>query len=184
MGAKVEGLTVKSAADRLALIFPDYESGYFARQLRNWSEKGIIKPIGRQSNARNAANIYDVQVIYKAAILSQMTSIGIGGSVLGDISTAMEENNISCLNESEERNERVLDYLVSGNGEIFLIIAIDAIPNVAELMFADRDYTSAVAPGFSYHTIVTGASRIAALVRDVEKRKGVPPMSSGIPSER
>ena len=183
MGAKVEGLTTNRVADRLAFIFPDHESSYFARKLRDWFQKGIIEPIGVGGSGPTAANIYGVEIIYKAAILTQLARCGIGARTLAEVSSAMEKNQACGLGESGGCAERAIDSAISGGGEI--LIAIGPAPRFRrpEVVFCSREYAFSAGYGALRSLSIMDVTGIVDLVKIAEAKEGAPPKSVGVAFE-
>jgi len=71
------GYRVDDLARRLAEAVPGTKTRqYFARQIRGWAQRGLLESPELRGHGPTAARVFDADALYRARLLSFLTSIG------------------------------------------------------------------------------------------------------------
>jgi hypothetical protein len=70
-------LTFGEAAELFAALEPELPATYFARQLRNLAQRGLLTPVTYRGSGRTAAALLDEQQICRARLLSVLARNGL-----------------------------------------------------------------------------------------------------------
>ncbi len=73
----MDRFTVGDMAEGLAAIEPGLSQTYFARALRNYIQRGLMKPIGFQGVGRTAAAVFDLEQFCRARFISVLSRLGV-----------------------------------------------------------------------------------------------------------
>ncbi len=70
-------LTFGETAELFAALEPELPPPYFARQLRNLAQRGLLTPVGHRGSGRTAAALLDEEQVCRARLLSVLSRIGL-----------------------------------------------------------------------------------------------------------
>jgi hypothetical protein len=70
-------LTFGESAELFAALEPELPAMYFARQLRNLAQRGLLTPVGYRGSGRTAAALLDEEQICRARLLSVLARNGL-----------------------------------------------------------------------------------------------------------